>query len=179
MLVVSDVRQQAAMAAAVPETIKEHSRVIFFPYCDGVLNRLVIEHPEIQDTLRAIAKVDNPKLDELVSVLGVLVLACSQYPNGCPIDELIRYANSYFPAQIRALDAVDGKVEFTREDFLRTLADIEDLTYDFKRGFFCWSGLGTSGVLGFDCSSDQFKQFQESVVRQQPKTFDDFEVLLP
>lgn len=111
-----------------------------------------------------------------MAVFGVLLLACINHPEGCRVDQLIKFANSLQPSQIRTLD--DGALPLL-EEFVSVLAGISGLTYDIERGFFSWSGFGTSGVLGFDCSSAEFKQFQDVVIQKQPKTFDDFELLIP
>ena len=79
---------------------------------------------------------------------------------------------------LRSLDIVDLK-QLIRTDFTNTIAAIQGLTYAFDKGFFSWSAFGTSGIFPSDCSDEQFAQFQETVVQQQPITFDDFEGLLP
>lgn len=179
ILVVPEAQLQELLSGTIPNAIKAHSSVTLFPFCDGHSNRIVQECKELQENLRKVVKVEHATLDELVAAFGVLILACMENPDGCSVDEIVKNANRYFPAQIRTLAEGDDGAKLLAEDFVNTLARIPRLTYDVKRGFFSWSAFGTSGVLGFDCSSDEFKQFQENVVQQQPMTFDQFEALLP
>lgn len=177
-LVVSDPQLQQKLSKTLPAAIKAHSEVHFFPYCDGHLNRLVIESEDVQNLLRQLAKVENPNLDELAGVFGILIIACGEHPEGARVNEIVKTANSFFPNQLRSFSVAD-KQPLLSEEFVCRLAMISGLSYAIERGFFRWAAFGTSGVFGFDCTNEQFKQFQEDVVQQQPTTFEEFERLLP
>jgi len=177
-LVVSDKALRDELLGSMPESIKAHSDVEFFPYGDGSFNRLVLEYPFIQDVLRPLSKSLSPTMDELVSVYGVLILGCMLHPEGASVDEIIRSAKRYVPDQLGSIGVVDMK-KFVTPEFVHILGAIPGLVYAFDKGFFSWKAFGTSGVFEVDCSTEQFKQFQATVIQQQPATFDEFEGLLP
>lgn len=177
-LVVSDQMLYDSLRESIPDRIKDYTSVKYFPYADGSLNRVVLESTDLRELLRPLSKSENPTLDELEGVLGVLIISSFHHPEGGTVDELLRSANRKTPNQLRSLVVADLK-QFIRDDFRAVLAAIPSLTYSFDKGFFTWSGFGTSGTFPQDCASEQFAEFQEEVVRQRPLTFEDFEGLHP
>lgn len=51
--------------------------------------------------------------------------------------------------------------------------------YGAKRGFFHWSGFGTSGVFASSVLSYEFNSFQFAIIQAAPKIFEEFEKVLP
>jgi len=105
-------------------------------------------------------------------------MACLNFPEGASVDQILKSANAYLPNQL----SVPGLFEIDTvlsSSFAAILDGIAGLTYDVQKGFFNWSGFGTSGVLSFPCTAPEFSIFQESVERVVPTTFDGFEELLP
>jgi len=177
-LVVSDRTLKGSLEAAVPQNIRSYSSVIYFPYSEGSLNRLVLESDELQVVLKSLSKHSNPTLDQIEGVFGVLAMSLWQHPDGGEVDTLLHAANQRLPNLLRSLEVVDEK-QFVIPEFENTLAGIPGLTYSFDKGFFSWSAFGMSGIFDTDCASAEFAKFQADVVQAQPGVFDDFEGLLP
>lgn len=173
-LVVSSETLHATLTAAIPAPIAAHSRVSFFPYCEGGINQYVLTHPGLQECLKALAKSENAHLDELEAVLGVLILASSYVsPEGGRVDDIIRKTRRNFPHQLRSL--VADTEQLLEPEFRAALDAIPGLSYSVERGFFRWEGFGTVGTFRVDCEHEDFARFQTEIIAKQPQTFDDFE----
>jgi hypothetical protein len=129
--------------------------------------------------LAKLATVDNPPNDVLSGILGALLIACLAKPEGATVLELLAEANRMFPTQLRLMPAAQNWEQYLQDDFRGVLAKLEGLVYGAKRGFFYWSGFGTSGVFGSNVLSGEFKEFQNDIVQFKPKTFEEFEKFLP
>lgn len=176
-LVVSTQALAEQLRLEVPRDIQTHSSVVYFPYSDA-LNRLVLENDGLHSTLAGLSKAVTPSKDQLVGVLGVLTMACLNFPHGAPVDQILKSANDYMPHQLSVPGLIDAEVVLS-PSFVAILDGIAGLTYDVRKGFFSWSGFGMSGVLSFSCADPQFVTFQETVERVKPTTFDSFEELVP
>lgn len=177
-LVVSFADLAATLRECIPAAIRAHTRVEHFPWA-ATLNRLVLESDEIRRVLSKLANLENASNDVLSGVLYALMNACLEKPDGGTVRELLAQAARLFPSQLRVLPADEDWSGHLREDFTHILANIEGLSYGAARGFFHWSGFGTSGIFGSNVSSDAFKAFQDDVVRHRPATFEEFEKVLP
>jgi hypothetical protein len=173
-LVVADEALRDNLQAAMPAEIAPHSAVVFFPYSE-TLNRLVLENPALHDTLRKISRSSNPPMDDLVGVLGVLVMASGEFVQEVSVEEIFRAAHRYYPGQIRTVGITSPAV--LRAQFVSIVDGIAGLQYDVSQGFFSWDGYGTSGIFDFDCSHPRFEEFQKLVEEQRPTTFERFEEL--
>jgi hypothetical protein len=171
-LVVSSNELQASLSAEMPESIAKHSSVMHFPYCEA-LNRYVLEHTELQEYLKVLAKSEDPTFDELTGVFGVLIVALFSFPDGGRVDEILEATRKSFPHQVRSL--VSDMKQYLKPDFEAVLAGIQGLSYAVVRGYFRWEGFGTTGIFRVDCKHDDFQEFQRKVIASHPKTFDDFE----
>lgn len=177
-LVVSDEDIKTKLGQSIPASIKLHSAVEYFPFCNGSTNRLVIENTNVQDLLRKLAKNENAAIDELVGVFCALNSSCLQYPDGCSVEQVIKHAVDMYPGQIRSFPVdVDWTLQLDKK-FVNVLANFPGLTYGATRGFFYWSAFGTSGILGFNCGHVRFRQLQDMVIQAQPTTFLELEALL-
>jgi hypothetical protein len=177
-LVVSKAELAHALRTAIPATIQGHTQVEHFPWSETA-NRLVLECAELRELLRKLAHVENASQEALTGVLCALLTAHIENPEGATVRELLACAQAMFPKQLRLTPALTSWEEHLRPDFKQVLARISGLTYGAPRGFFQWSGFGTSGVFASDVTSDEFSAFQDHVIQQDPKTFEAFEGLLP
>jgi len=177
-LVVADPELKARMEEKMPSDIEGFSSVEYFPDGQGSLNKLVFDSEELRDVLVPLARKVQPSYADLEGVFGVLMVGCLRHSGQISIDAVLRSAKECIPNMLAALDVVDVKQHVTNE-FVSTLDSIPGLAYAFDKGIFSWTAFGTSAVFGVDCASEEFKQFQNTVVKQQPKTFDEFEGLLP
>lgn len=175
-IVVPHRRLEEDLLGTIPGDIQMHSGVVLFPF-SVTPNRLVLENESLHPVLSGLARSRAPEQDELVGVLGVLIIACLNHPEGGSVDEILRSAHRYTPNQLRSSGVLEPVV--LRVRFGEILAEIEGLTYDVSQGFFTWAGLGTTGGFDFDCADIRFSQFQELIERECPTTFDGFEELLP
>lgn len=176
-LVVSDEKVFAAMQQ-LPESIAKHSTVELFPYAGGSANRLSLEHGPLRELLCQLTRIEEPTDDDIGYVFGMLMLGLQQAGKAPTMETVIETAQKASPSLIRLLpyQFKDAKL---KPEFVKILAEIEDLQYGTKRGFFSWNAFGMSGVLQFNCLSHQFVRFQDLVIEMAPATFDEFEKLLP
>jgi hypothetical protein len=167
------------MRANIPQVIAAHSEVVYFPYADGHLNRLVMEYEPLRTALATLTRTAdaNPPADELGYVFGALVTSFLHRGHACSSQVLLECAQKQSPALIRLLPNQTKDIQISPE-FVKVLAQIPNLKYVTETGFFCWSCLTDSGVLPYNCLDTQFRGFQTRVVKGNPATFDEFEVHL-
>jgi hypothetical protein len=177
-LVVSTKAQHQSLLGSVPASIAPHSSVYYFPWL-STPNRLVLESPDLQKCLKKLAKVEEPTLDVLSGVFGLLLIACIEYPDGASVEEIVARACRLIPGQLRRLPATEDWEQQLTQPFRLVLSQIRGLSYGANRGYFHWAAFGTSGVFGWDCTSKEFTEFQELIIKNAPKTFEEFEQLLP
>lgn len=177
-LIVADSSQASDLLASVPADIGDHTDVEHFPWF-AAPNRLVLELPELRENLSALSHIDNPTDDVLSGVFGMLLMACLNLPEGAKASEIAQTAAKQVPGQLRPLPATQDWESYLTLEFKLVLDAIHGLVYSIKRGVFHWSGFGTSGVFRSSVLSEEFKQFQNDIVQREPKTFEDFEGVLP
>lgn len=173
-LVVPDPGLRHLLTQTMPSTITSHSEVQVFPYADGSLNRMVLEHPSIRDVLEKLAPSDAASDDVLVHILLVLGAAITKMSGAGDMLALLGHAQAVSPGMIRLMPwQMDG---FALDpDFRAVLDRIEGLEYAVSRGFFHWKALGSSGMYPADCRSEEFSRFVRRVIRVSPRDFDAFE----
>ena len=168
-----------SMSATIPQVIAAHSDVVYFPYADGHLNRLVMEYEPLRTALATLTRTadDKPPADELGYVFGALIISFLHRGDACSSQVLLDCAQKQSPALIRLLPHQIKDIQLDAE-FVKVLAQIPNLKYVTETGFFCWSCFTDSGVLPYNCLDTQFRGFQTRVVKSNPTTFDEFEVHL-
>lgn len=177
-LVVACATLAAALGTNIPASISGHTAVEHFPW-HPTPNSLVFQFPDLQAHLALLSHTEAPTLDVLSAVFGMLLIACLNHPDGASAREIAETAAKQRPGQLRPLPVTEDWESYLAVDFRQALAAIHGLVYSAKRGFFHWSGFGTSGVFGSSVLSEEFKQFQNDIVQRQPKTFEEFEEVLP
>lgn len=177
-LVVACTALAAVLGASIPESISAHTDVEHFPW-HSTPNRLVLEFPELQKHLALLSHSEDPTPDVLSAIFGMLLIACLNHPDGGSACEIARSAAQQHPGQLRPLPTTEDWESHLTTNFKQALFAVHGLVYSAKRGFFHWSGFGTSGVFGSSVLSEEFKQFQNDIVQRQPKTFEEFEEVLP
>lgn len=177
-LVVSSESLCNKLSISVPDEIKAHSTVSFFPYPpNGTINSLVVGNNEVQAILAKIVPTEEATLDMMENALTLILAACNEHPEGCSVQDIITHVQERYPGKLRVFPVRDCS-EALSDAFAGTLDKITDLCYGISRGYFNWSGYGTSSFFPHDCFSTQFKKFQEQIVEAAPATFDDFEKLV-
>lgn len=177
-LVVPSKELKEQLTEDMPESISGHSSVLHFPWVES-FNRLVLESDELQATLAKLTKAPSPTPDEMVGVFGVVLLASLNFPGGASADEILTFANQYFPNQLRFIPFITDGNELLSDDFKSILDAIPLLTYGAERGYFYYAGGWMTRVLPYDVKDARFLEIQERVVELQPKTLLELEKVIP
>lgn len=177
-LVVSSVELASSLASTVPDKIEGHTKVHHFPWTETA-NRLLLECPELRQQVAELSHCESPTDDAIYGAFCMLLIACSEHPQGATVSELVAAAGKLLPGQLRLLPTDTDWASLLEPTFRRALAEIQGLVYSVNRGFFHWSAFGTSGVFSSSVLSEEFKQFQNDIAHRQPKTFEEFEEVLP
>lgn len=178
VLVVSSNDAAEELRTSIPEDIKPHTSVHHFPWC-LTANRLVLECEELREKLAKLVHIEDAPHDTLYGVFCILQMACIEKPEGATIQELLDCASKISPGQLRLTPVSTNWEQHLLPDVQNVLAKIDGLKYGAKRGFFYWSGFGTSGIFETDVLSEEFQNFQNNIVQSHPKTFEEFERLIP
>lgn len=176
-LVVPTAALAAELRESIPADIKDHTQVHHFPW-SVTANRLILESANLRKWLAKLSHVDAPTDDVLSGAFGMFLMANLECPDGATVSELTDLATKMFPGQLRLLPITEDWEQRLTPAFTQVLAGIPGLKYSAKRGFFCWSGFGTSGVFGSSVLSEEFKNFENNIVQIGPKTFEEFEEVL-
>ncbi|AZS77384.1 MAG: hypothetical protein E2591_30465 [Achromobacter sp.] len=177
-LVVSSSDLKVSLDASIPKVIEAHTSVCHFPWT-VTANRLVLEDPQLQAWLKELAHNPDATKEALCGAFGALMMACINRPEGAHVEELLSDASLFYPGTVRLFPTEKDWQDQLRVDFTKILATIRGLAYSADRGFFRWQAFGTSGIFGSSVMSEEFVKFQDTVVRTAPKTFEDFEGVLP
>jgi len=177
-LVVSSAELASSLAQSVPSQIQGHTNVQYFPWT-VTANRLLLECPDLREQVARLSHSETPTYDAIYGAFCMLQAACAEHPEGATVLELLTKASSLCPGQLRLLPIDEDWKSHLEPKFCQALAKVHGLVYSANRGFFHWSGFGTSGVFGSSVLSEEFAQFQRDIVQRQPKTFEEFEEVLP
>lgn len=176
-LVVSCQNLMRLLSSAIPDEIKPHSDVMWFPCLDGRHSALVQTLPDLQRALSSFSRVSNPPLDEMVATFSMLSIAFAQKNPESSIWDIFCRAQDLNPS-FMALTSEQLKRVRPNTEFESILAKIEGLTYNFKRGFFAWEWGNTSGIYPHNCLSTDFFSFQTRIIKFKPRDFDELEAHL-
>lgn len=177
VLVVADSTLADRLKRSLPQDIAGHTEVEFFPFCDGSINRLVLEHSAFGEFLAQLSVTACPTPDELVSVCSALMIALERRETGGPADDFLRLAQDQSPQLIRLLPGQAESIQI--DDALESiLDDIPGFHFSVERGFFEWSCNNDSGVLRYSCLTNSFIKLQKMIIKANPKTFEELEEFL-
>jgi hypothetical protein len=177
ILVVPEVTFVDRLGQNMPVHIRDFSSVCHFPSFSSP-DLLVWEVDWVRDMLRKLSVDENATIDQLFGLLGALLMACRASQHGDSACDIVDHVARMHPNQIRVIPDPGNWNLRLRPDFQKILAQIPGLDYRMERGFFHWSGLGTSQTFVFNCLSNEFNRFQEDVESRQPTTFEEFEEML-
>lgn len=177
-IVVPTSQLAAVLTESLPSTIRSHTQVHEFPWTETA-NNLVLRDQALRQRLIKLSNAEAPTNDVLSGTFCAILAACNEHPEGASADAFIDTACRLFPGQIRLLPAAEDWEARLHPEFVATLDRIQGLAYGAKRGFFYWSGFGTSGIFSCAVHSDEFRQFQDQIVQSPPATFEEFERALP
>ncbi|SHJ70803.1 hypothetical protein [Paraburkholderia terricola] len=178
-LVCNDDAMREALCAAVPETIADYSKALYFPYSEPYLPMLG-KFSWMREDFAYISNRENAKRTEAEQVAGVLIGAwCSLAPKAM-VSDVLNFARQMSPTIIRSLASDTDAVAQLSQEARDVLDNVEGLTYTVKRGFFAWSDATgtTTGVLPYDCFSTSFQKFQRRILEKKPRSFSELEEML-
>lgn len=180
-LVVPEPQLRQTLHGNMPQAIQHHSTVEHFPYFEGSVNLRVQGDLALQSKLKILARTEEPELDQLADVFSALLYGLIRADWHGPVDQIYLVARRQMRPGLLALLPDELRNFHYMEGFTDVLANIPGLAYGCPKGFFDWRAdeSGTSGILSCDCLSDEFLKFQRRVIDASPRTFDDFEELLP
>jgi hypothetical protein len=175
-LVCSDPKVASDLRAAVPAPIAAFSQATFFPY-QSSLRELLAEHEEIAADFGYLHKKDAPTRMEVDQLTHVLIGAWTGLAPRALVSEVWSKARDMSPTLLRTMRTDEEAARQLSQEFREALARVPKFEYAILKGFLHWSAIGgsTTGVLSYDCFSDRFRDFQQHIVRLQPKSFDDIE----
>jgi hypothetical protein len=167
------------LAELIPAEIRSFTRVQWFPWEESPT--LLCERwlPEFS-ALAWLSKHETPTFQDVADVLGILLGQWVMLGGPVTALDVINAARHTSPTLIRPLVSNEEAMHILSEDFKMVLAGIENFSYSIVKGFFSWkfmhpNGTVTSGVLSYDCLSDQFRALQSRLLRLAHLTFESME----
>ncbi|MEM8723361.1 MAG: hypothetical protein AAGE84_29430 [Cyanobacteria bacterium P01_G01_bin.39] len=176
-LVVSDKDCCDWLENNMPSEIHHFSRVEHFGFAESLSKVLLLETDFIEH-IKYLCALDDPEPDKLECVASVLCAAWSHSEKSrISVMELLTKAQTPYPSYIRSLEL--DKEDILRPEVKDILDNIPGFSYKLSKGFLHWSFLNY-GKGSFPCSyeTEEFRRFQERVIKYNPVIFDDLENLL-
>ena len=172
-LVVSKQALAQQMSNDLPLNIETYTNIELFPFSNGSINRLIAEHHPLRENLKYLTRVEDPTDDELEGAFGALLCALIAQNKVSCSKAIFKRGQQQSPQLLRLLpeQAEDFQCD---PRFEETLARIGGLVWNLKRGFFTWSIQEFSGVLEYNCLSEDFTRFQQRVIQSSPSNFSEF-----
>jgi hypothetical protein len=175
-LVVSTQELCSYLEAALPENLKECSRVLYFPFATS-LSKVVAQESSFYEAIKYLSAFEQPEPDKIECVANALLgawVACDS--SRLSAMELLKKAQAVSPSYIRSFEQY-----WALEPEVKAILDkIANFSYNLAKGFFHWSfanGL-EEGTLPYSIDSANFRRFQDRVKLNNPTSFEKLEVLL-
>lgn len=178
-LVCSDQDTAANLAANVPGEIACYSEAIFFPYTAEAIIPLLKEREWLKEDFAYLSKHEHPSTADVDQVASVVMGACGSLGQSFTASEIVNKARRMSPTLLRALKSDEEAEALLTPDFREVLASWTDFTYRISRGFLCWTAFGETmeGSLSMDCFDPKFAAWQQNIIQQRPRAFQDVEGL--
>jgi hypothetical protein len=166
-LVVSDLSLQNTLSDKCPQSIKDFSQVIYFPYRKE-LSSLLDSFPRFREAIQYLCPLED--IDKVECAAGVLLGAItSSDRSSLSVREIIEKASAFSPSYIRSLSdevSIDPEVAIM-------LRNVEDFDYTISKGFLSWDyGKGIfTGTVSHRIGSTQFEKIQRLLKQHHPTTF--------
>ncbi|KPQ33496.1 MAG: hypothetical protein HLUCCA11_18390 [Phormidesmis priestleyi Ana] len=176
VLVVSDQPLQQRLSAAIPAAIQAFSKVAYFPH-RRTLMQVIHAVPEFYEAIKYLCAFEDPAPDKIECVAQVLLgswSSCSK--SGLSVIDILTKAQNSSPSFIRSFDGtllLDSEVA-------SILSNIANFQFNLSKGFLHWQyGHNIDqGTIPYCISHPNFRRFQERIKASNPKTFEEFEILL-
>ncbi len=179
VIVTADKQVAQQLTDLIPAEIRDFTRVQWFPWETSPTLLCERWFPEFS-ALAWLSKHETPTFQDVADVLGVLQGKWVMFDGPVTALDVINAARRTSPTLIRPLVSDEEAGHMLSEDFKTALAGIENFSYSTVKGFFNWkfmhpNGTVTSGVLSYDCLSEQFRALQSRLLRLAPLTFESME----
>jgi hypothetical protein len=166
-LVVSDLALQDTLSEKCPESIRDFSQVLYFPY-QKQLSRLLDGFPSLKEAIQYLCPFED--IDKVECAAGVLLGAItSSDRSNLSVREILEKASNLSPSYIRSLGdelSIDPQVAII-------LSNVTGFTYNVSKGFLCWDygdGIFT-GTVTHRIDSEQFDKIQRLLKQCKPTSF--------
>ena len=175
-LVCSDLPRCEVLKREMPGCIQPYSKAFFFPYGEPFLGALA-EFSWLLEDFAFLSKHPVPTKLDALQVAEAIMGAWTMLAPVANVSAIFKKARTTSPALLRVLFDEDLAANRLTPEFTDTLSRLPGFEYHVERGFFHWAvpGALSKGALSFDCFDPRFARFQQHVVRQQPRSFEDIE----
>lgn len=175
-LVVSSLKLKTKLESTIPLAIEGYSQVIHFLY-EAELVKLIAIEPRFRQAIEYLCAFDNPAPDKVECVATVLLGAwVSSAKSQVSVIDILKKAQESSTSFIRSFSQglqLDSEVA-------EILGKIPDFQYNLIKGFLHWEfkdGL-EEGTLSYSLETNQFRQFQKLIKKNNPTCFEELEVFL-
>lgn len=173
-LVVSDSALQRTLSKNCPESIRDFSQVVYFPY-QKQLSKLLESFSGLKEAIQYLCPFEE--VDKVECAAGVLLGAItSSDRSNLSVREILEKASAFSPSYIRSLGeelSIDPQVAII-------LSNIKDFTYNVSKGFLFWDYGGGifTGTVTHRIDSESFGKIQRLVKQFKPTSFADIQDFL-
>ncbi|MDY3558724.1 hypothetical protein R5W23_005881 [Gemmata sp. JC673] len=179
-VVVSHDHRKASLDENVPAKLKDTVVVFHFPAVRRPSE--LARHPDLREPLVRVSAsraLGGELLRAIVEEFALAWIECEPDGEGvCDLGRMIQFLRDRPSYRVhRPLPAV---MHADWDRFGEVLAAVPDLIWHVSGGHFEWSlPPREAGLFTVPCDSDGFQRFVDRVLAAQPRSFDDFEGLLP
>ena len=179
-VVVSHDHRKASLDENMPDELKDAVAVLHFPAVQRPSE--LARHPDLREPLMRVSASRAPGGELLRAIVEGFALAwieCEPDGDGvCDLGRMLQFLRDRPSYRVhRPLPAV-VHAEWGR--LQEMLAAVPDLSWHVDGGHFEWFlPPREAGLFTAPCDSDGFRRFVDRVLAAQPRSFDDFEGLLP
>lgn len=176
-LVVSDKEKAQQMQGCLPSHLQDHVDVLWFPW-EGAPNVLCRLWPDKVASLSWLSKFECPDSQQISDLLTVLLGVWASCDGVVYVSDVIDEARRLSPLFLRPPVPDEQLQRGLRDEFKNALEQIDNFSYDIAKGFFRCEAVFPNGgqvkrTFPYDCLSEQFDQFQDFVIRNKPRIFDE------
>jgi hypothetical protein len=173
-LVVSSNELKKSLDKNIPKVISDVTSVVFFPYYESV-SRQIKENNNFKEKLESLIALDNPSDDKLEALASVVLGYWeSTEKKDVLIESIYLKIENYNCSFLKSSSTTN--IDENVETILRS---INGFLFKNENGNFVWSYNGKdSGVFGNKIGSEEFKSFEENVLKMNPVNFDNLEMIM-
>jgi hypothetical protein len=171
-LVVTDKQLSLSLERQIPKKIKTYTYVHVFPYFSSITQQIAQDLYFRQELQQICAVTDTDKLEALAKCFLGAWVACTQ--KGIRISTLINDVRGMGYSFIKS--AIPLYINPQVHEIISTITGFK---YTIKNGYFTWTyGKSDSGISYHMIDSQDFRNIEQDIITQSPRTFDDLETII-